>query len=147
MRYLGALRSVIELAGGRTIPCDPDNVEYAAILASGVEIGTPPDEDGAPAVTISSAQMFKALALHGVLATQDVLAAIDAGVLPPDVEASVAAMPEADGIAVRAALAGGLARDSLTFASICAALGIAPADLDVVWAVAVAIAIENGGAA
>lgn len=97
----------------------------------------------ASGATVSGTALMKALALHGVLGTPEMLAAIEAGVLPGAIEAVVDGMAEPLGVATRTALASDIARNGGPLAALCGAFAIDGDDIDALWSVA--LAIQNGG--
>ena len=117
MRYANALHTMIDAGDGRFIPCDPANADYAALLASGVEI-LPYVAPAAPPINVSPWQARMALANAGKLAA---------------VEAAVEALGSTHPAYIAWHYAESVRRDSPLIAALAPTIGLTDADLDALF--------------
>jgi len=87
---------------------------------------------------ISDRQFFQMLALSGLITQPEALAAVTTGILPPAIEAFVAALPTADQFPARMVLQGGtrFERSHPLTAQFGVGTGMSSEDLDVFWSMA-----------
>ena len=124
------------------VPANPGNLDFAALVDGGGEIGAyaapPPPVPG----SVSDRQFFQALALGGMITEAEALAAVQTGALPPAFEAFVAALPSGEQFGARMALSGAtiFRRDHPLTAAFGAASGKSPAEIDDLFRLAASLA-------
>jgi hypothetical protein len=143
MRYANADETMIDAGDGRFVPVDPDNLDYAEIVAEGVEIE--PYQAPPPAVpsSISDRQFAQQLAITGTITEAEAIAWASRGDLPESLEQAIATLPEAGGVqfAARMLLSSATTyeRSHLMTATLGSILGYDAADLDDLWRAAAAL--------
>jgi hypothetical protein len=121
------------------VPADPGNLDFAALVDGGGEIGAyaappPPVPD-----SVSDRQFFQALALAGLISQAEALAAVQTGALPAPIAAIVDGLPDQFGARMLLSGATTFERAHPLTDALGGALGYSPAQTDELFRAAAAL--------
>lgn len=127
--------NIIRVSDGAFVPADPDNRDYAALMAAVVDGAViepwEPEPEPVPA-EISPSQLFIGLVAAGMITEDEAMAAAKSGTVPPAIDALFSELPASDALAarVRWARMTTVERDNPLVAALGAANGLSDQDID-----------------